>query len=164
MRYSKTVLTEACDHRQHQLQNCSAVETSFEESFDLGFVDDRWRFDEKRAETRIVFENISDFDPVFWKNHLLLISFARRSQSHQKISPICYEHFKDLFEDTHGAKFCLNTILLLLEYITLYIYRRLDYVQRQSLVLYCKGNFWILHMIKGNYKTNSDKKIVFELT
>ena len=74
-----------------------------------------------------------------------------------------YEHFKDLFEDTHGAKFCLNTILLL-EYITLYIYRRLDYVQRHSLVLYCRGNFWILHMIKGNYKTNSDKKIVFELT
>ena len=88
-----------------------------------------------------------------------------------------YEHFKGLFEDTHGAKFCLNTIFLL-EYITLYItlytyiyilytlyiYRRLDYVQRQSLVLYCRGNFWILHMIKGKYKTNSDKKIVFELT
>ena len=32
-----------------------------------------------------------------------------------------YEHFKGLFEDTHGAKICLNTILLLLEYITLYI-------------------------------------------
>ena len=84
LRDSKTVLTEACDHRQHQLQNCSAVETSFEESFDLGFGDDRWRFDEKRAESRIVFECISDFDPVFWKKTLFYNLFCQAGANRDK--------------------------------------------------------------------------------
>ena len=84
LRDSKTVLTEACDHRQHQLQNCSAVEISFEESFDLGFGDDWRRFDEKWAETRLVFENISDFDPVFWKKPLNIILFCQTGVNRTK--------------------------------------------------------------------------------
>ena len=59
-----------------------------------------------------------------------------------------------------------NSVLILLYYYwnTLHYIFIDDYVQRHSLVLYCRGNFLILHMIKGNYKTNSDKIIVFELT